>query len=219
MKRTILFTAFIISMMITYAQNSFTEAFDNVFRNISRTDTAVGVHSEAQSPYRVSLGGVVYGNALGPSLKVFLTNNIAIQTDILYKGVITGCTYNAFILYFLLETSTNVFYQKKFKEKDTYELCWLMGGGVSLGFQFNKFGFDFGDGNGKFGINAIMGFELCAKKIPLTFQMDFRPGYALLFNSGENLNTYGWWSPPNKNPWSHFEWLIAFTFRYKFKNK
>ena len=169
----------------------------------------------AQAPYKASVGGILYPSlAVGPSFKVFLTNNIAFQTDMLFKAVFTGSINEGAVLYFLLETNTNVTYQKKFKEKETYELFWLMGGGLSLGYQIS--------GNGKFGVNTIMGFELCAKKIPLTFQMDLRPGYAMLFNmNGSPIETFSVFSSNylDKNPWHHFDWLLGFTLRYTFKNK
>lgn len=173
----------------------------------------------AQAPYRASVGGVspYPSTATGLSFKSFFTDNVAFQTDILFRATFTGYISKEVsdpILYFLLETNTNVMYQKKFKDKTTYELFWLMGGGVSLGYQL--------DGHGKFGVNAILGFELCAKKIPLAFQMDLRPAYAMLFNFNDRpIGTFAVFTDYyiDKNPWSHFDWLIAFTLRYTFKEK
>jgi hypothetical protein len=47
--------------------------------------------------------------------------------------------------------------------------------------------------------------------------MDLRPGYGMLFNSGEKLNGGGY--IPANNPWSHFDWTLAFTLRYTLKKK
>jgi len=189
-----------------------------VFTIVSVSNLQAQDSTFSLSPYRASVGGILYPSlAVGPSFKTFLTNNVAFQTDILFRAIFTsGVTKEGSegVLYFLLETATNIMYQKKFKDKKTYELFWLIGGGISLGYQFQ--------GYGKFGANAMIGFELCAKKIPLTFQMDLRPGYAMLFNLDGNPIEIPWifgYRYIHKNPWSHFDWLIAFTLRYAFKEK
>jgi hypothetical protein len=191
-----------------------TETSDSIVTNISREKTI----SEITSPYRASIGGVVYPSlAVGPSFKFFLTNHLALQTDILFRAVFTGCAVkDTFfpVLFFIFETRNNVIYQKKFKDKETYELFWFIGAGISLGCQFQ--------GNGKFGVNTMMGLELCAKKIPLTFQFDLHPGYAMLFNlfnlDNRPIEVFGT-RGIDKNPWSYFDWLIAFTLRYTLKEK
>ena len=176
----------------------------------------------AQAPYKASVGGVLYPSmAIGPSFKAFFTDHVAFQTDILYRVVVTGYVDKKSIrpmIYFLLESNTNVVYQRKFKDKANYELFWLLGGGMSLGFQFSSMTIksNFSE-NAKFGVNAMVGFELCAKKIPLAFQMDLRPGYAVIFNHGGNpievlFNSID-------TPWHHFDWLLVFTLRYTFKTK
>jgi len=179
----------------------------------------VCIKSYAQSPYKSSVGGFspYPATAVGPSFKAFFTDNVAFQTDILFRAVFTcGVTEKGSegVLYFLLESATNVVYQKKFKDKKKYELFWFTGGGVNFGYQFQ--------GYGKFGTNAMVGFELCAKKIPLAFQMDVRPGYAMLFSPDGSSIEIPWifgYRYIHKSPWSHLDWLITFTFRYTFKEK
>jgi len=166
----------------------------------------------AQAPYKASVGGM-YPFALGVSFKTFFTENVALQTDILGKVVITGnIGKNNYFKYFfpVAELNMNIMYQKKIKDKKTFELFWLMGGGVGLGCEL--FGL-----NGKFGANIILGLEFVFKNAPIAFQIDLRPGYGMLFNSGNTLNTH--WFISDKNPWSHFDWLIGIALRYTFKKK
>ena len=172
--------------------------------------------SYAQSPYKASVGGVLYpSTAVGPSFKAFFTDKVAFQTDVFLKVVLAGgkdVDINRIVLAFYLsvETNVNFIYQKKIKEKENLELFWLTGGGVSLGYSWTP-------GSGKFGVNAIMGIEYVFKEKPLAIQIDFRPGYGLLFNSNYNYVEAVFFE--HKNPWSHFDWLIAFTLRYTFKEK
>ena len=226
MKKIIIILLITITATTLSAQEqTFTQMFDNVFIYVNRTDAATRMYegknkqeTKGQAPYKSGVGGVLYPSiAVGPSFKAFFTDNVAFQTDILFRAIFTGGVTkegSEGVLYFLLETGINFMYQEKFKDKKTYELFWLMGGGVSLGYQFQ--------GYGKFGANAMIGFELCAKKTPLSFQMDLRPGYAMLFNfENEPIEIpliFGY-RYTHKNPWSHFDWLIAFTLRYIFKKK
>ena len=168
----------------------------------------------AQLPYKASVGGTLGFMGVGPSFKTFLTDNISIQTDLLYKATLTGVmseTYFGLASYVSLELNANVMYQKKIKEKEKSELFWFIGGGLSLGSEVIS------GINGKFGANAIVGIEYLFKNKPLAFQIDFRPGYGMLFNSGHILN--GDWFHPETNPWSHFDWYLGFTWRYVFKEK
>jgi len=164
----------------------------------------------AQSPYKMSIGGTLGFMATGVSFKTFLTENVSLQSDILYKVTLTGTKQFNFGVYSAIEINTNVMYQKILKDKQNSELFWFIGGGISLGSEI-MYAF-----NGKFGANAIAGLEFVFKDKPLAFQMDLRPGYGMLFNSDKRLNN-GFY--PNINPWSHFDWLIGFTLRYTFKNK
>ena len=171
---------------------------------------------KAQSPYKASVGGVVYaGIAAGPSFKAFFTDKVAFQVDFLFRGTATGnldLKENTCgpVLYFALETDLNIVYQKKLKETSNW--FWFIGGGVGMGRQLIA-------GNGKFGANVILGFEYVCEKIPLTIQLDLRPGYAMLYNlDSDELNKVQYFDPV-KSPWSHFDWLAGLTLRYAFKEK
>ena len=167
----------------------------------------------AQAPYKASIGGMlsplipVMGVA-GFSVKSFCTDYFAFETDIYLKMMFTGDLKDGVAFYSSYVANINFIYQKKLKEKENSNLFWFMGGGVSLGFTFI--------GNAKFGTNAIMGLEYVFLKKPLAIQMDLRPGYGILFSSYSRIN--GDWIP-NKNPWSHFDWYLGWTFRYTFKEK
>jgi hypothetical protein len=177
--------------------------------------------SYAQTPYKASVGAMLYGNAAGPSFKAFLTDNVAFQTDFLYKVTVTGHSYlkedlwgenkkeTDPVLYSALEACLNLVYQNKLKKDDSSNWFWFVGGGVSLGHQYVG-------ANGKFGTNVIIGLEYVFKK-PIAIQIEFRPGYAMLYNSTGEIEMV--WFQTEKNPWSHFDWLVGFTLRYTFKKK
>ena len=51
MRKIIILSIFIISMITIYAQTPFTEAFDNIFRNISRVGATTGILYERVVPF------------------------------------------------------------------------------------------------------------------------------------------------------------------------
>jgi hypothetical protein len=163
------------------------------------------------------VGGIIFPFPLamgvdGFSFKTFLKENISFQADIYFKVMITeggeGYYFTGVAGYSSCVINTNFMYQKKLKEKEYFDMFWFMGGGASLGSTMV--------GNGKFGANAIMGLEFVFKR-NLVFQIDMRPGYGMLFSSGNKLR--GTYYHPTTNPWSHFDWLLGCTFRYPFKTK
>ena len=162
----------------------------------------------AQAPYKASVGGMLpcASNAIGPSFKSFLSEKVALQVDLLYKSILAGYIEEKDIwvgIYSVVELNTNVVYQKKIKDKKVSELFWFVGSGISLGCEPIAV-------NGKFGANAIVGLEYVFKNIPLSIQIEMRPGYGMLFNLGEKLNDNLF--IPVTNPWSHFDWLIDLRF-------
>jgi hypothetical protein len=167
----------------------------------------------AQAPYKASVGGMLPSFlALGPSAKFFVGEHLALQTDLLYKATLTRYKKETdffLALYPTIELNTNVMCQKKIKDKETFDLFWFIGGGGTLGFEFIGI-------NGKFGVNAITGIEYVFKG-GLSVQIDLRPGYAMLFHSGDKINSY--FLIPDVNPCHHFDWLIGFTIRRTFNKK
>ena len=71
---------------------------------------------------------------------------------------------------------------------------------------------------GKFGINAILGLEY-KLNIPLTLQLDFRPGYGLAFY-GEDYIDYDVHGNESKSrvhcAINYFDWSVNAGVRYKF---
>jgi hypothetical protein len=187
--------------------------------NVQAQDSISSVNNygiKSQPPYRASVGGITPYTSLafGPSFKAFFTDQVAFQTDIFFKEILTAgkdvyINETAFAFYLSVETNVNFIYQKKIKEKAVSELFWLIGGGVSLGYSLTPV-------SGKFGVNAIVGLEYVFKKKPLAIQIDFRPGYGLLFTNYAYVEAM---FTTLKNPWSHFDWFIGATLRYAFNNK
>lgn len=155
--------------------------------------------------YTHSIGGNV-GNMQAVSYKTFITNHFAIQVDLGTKITLgAGRHWNAEI--WDLELNPNFMYEGHF----TKGLYGFIGGGVSLGYNWNIWGAHYNwvghhwgsrtCDNGKFGANAIMGLEY-KFNAPVTLQFDFRPGYGLLFNRDWN--------------WSYFDWGLNLSCRYTF---
>ncbi len=135
----------------------------------------------AQAPYKHSIGATVL-SFNGVSYKTFLTDNLALSVDAGFKWTVPvlgiACTG---------EVNPNLMYEAPTSANGLY---WLVGGGLSLGGWA---------GYGKFGVNAIGGIEY-KFNIPLTLQVDFRPGYGLAFGSNYGV--------------SYFDWGLCFGVRY-----
>ena len=131
--------------------------------------TALGATSYAQTPYEHSVGAVV-GNFNGVSYKTFFGSNLAFQADL-------GVKLN--IGYWGMDVNPNLMYEQQFAKVNNF--YWFVGGGASLGI-----------GNyGLFGLNAIGGLEY-KFSIPLTLQLDFRPGFGLWFGHGGKGGYFDW---------------------------
>ncbi len=165
--------------------------------------------AEAQSPYKMSIGGIV-GSMEGASFKMFLADKIALQADFGIKFVATSTSqrdpylgrYRYVYSYGSLEVNPNVVFQNAINTWNAGGLYWFAGGGLSIGYAFGlgyRYGYGLGS-NGKFGVNATGGTEFAFTKIPLTVQFDFRPGYGLLFRKGGHA--------------SHFDWTLGLSARY-----
>jgi hypothetical protein len=212
MKKIFFLTLICAVITTSNAQQYFTEAFDNVFVMIDRTE----ITTMKQAPYKTSIGGIFSPIiAIGFSSKYFLKENFSIQTDIFFKGMVTHWNNNrderiGAAFYLSVVSNTNFMYQQKLKAKKNNELYGFIGGGLSFGFEIS--------GNSKFGANAILGLELVFLKVPICIQWDIRPGYGVIFNDSGWLN-FTMFSYPSKSPWHHFDYLVGFSLRYTFKNK
>lgn len=142
-----------------------------------------GTAAHAQSPYAHSVGGYL-GSFIGGSYKTFLSGHLAFQGELGFRMANRATLYrdrhtHYFIDFYTFEANPNLMYQAPIETWDFGSLQWFAGGGVSLGTGFQGNGW----AEGKLGINAIGGVELAFTAIPLSCQIDFRPGYGQLFGS------------------------------------
>ena len=139
---------------------------------------------QAQAPYKHSIG-VTVGSMQAISYKTFPTDHFAIQLDL-------GTKYNYSIIvgygstHWSMELAPSFMYEGHFVKG----LYGLVGGGFSLGFTwyppvsyYSTTSPEYKTYNimGKGGIHSIIGLEY-KFNIPLTLQLDFRPGYFFQFN-------------------------------------
>ena len=119
-------------------------------------------------------------------------------------------SYGYFTTPYTLEFDVNFVHQDHF----VAGLYGLAGGGLSLGWHFrNSYPYylyesytsqwpRYRQGNGKAGVNLIFGLEYVFE-VPIALQVDFRPGYGLLFAPGYIAH--------------YFDWGLNLGFRYAFK--
>ncbi|MCQ2265513.1 MAG: hypothetical protein MJZ46_05670 [Bacteroidales bacterium] len=169
---------------------------------------------KAQAPYKHSVGGTL-GTLEAVSYKTFFTDHLALDVNACYKitvgpaayhiNGITG-SYNSTIFPRTIEVNPNLEYESATNKGG---LLWFIGGGLSLGYCHNvgirdnglSRGWGYAQPNwGKFGVNAIGGIEY-KFNFPMTLQVDFRPGYGLLFDS-------------NNETFSYFDWGLCVGVRY-----
>ena len=187
--------------------------------------------NDVTKPYRSSFG-IVAGSLNGLSLKVFPSTKFAVMMELGVKvtaasgiqfydpyrwnyiyGYYYGWeTYGYFTTPYTLEFNVNFIRQDHF----VAGLYGLVGGGPSLGWHFrNSYPYylyesytsqwpRYRQGNGKAGVNLILGLEYVFNE-PIALQVDFRPGYGLLFASGYTAH--------------YFDWGLNLSFRYAFKEK
>lgn len=179
-------------------------------------DTLSSSFTTASKPYsyKLSVGGVVPPTAMGVSVKISLQENLFLQTDVFYAGryyLYRKDTSIFFHFYPSIESNTNIMYQEKLKEKKGADLFWFIGGGITLGgwcFKFLE--------NVKTELNALIGLEYVFKTDrPVSFQIDFRPGCALIYNPNYKKPD-GWFDFPKKKFITHFDCLFFFTVRRAF---
>jgi hypothetical protein len=146
-----------------------------------------GVGCYAQSPYKQS-AGIVGGFFNGLSYKTFaIGDNVALQTDLGAKLGINDARQ-----FWGIDINPNIMYQHKISASNFF---WFLGGGWSLGYVFTDLDC------GKFGANVIGGIEYKFNS-PISLQLDYRPGYGLLF--GKHFSE------------SYFDWGLNLSVRYTF---
>ncbi len=185
------------------------------------------VSPDTSFSYTYSIGGII-GPALftiGGSFKTSLKENLFLQTDIYsnlnivpyfkrtYSDDGNMSSFSTAYVYTSIESSTNIMYQKKKKETKEVLTYWFIGGGVNLGWSPDE-------RVGKAAANAIIGFEYVFKKENYSMQIDFRPGYGLLFNVNSEQKEYNMLGiHAAKMPFSHFNYAFIFSLRRVFIKK
>ncbi len=172
--------------------------------------------SQAQSPYTHGIGATV-GNMFGVSYKTFLSDHFSLQADLSVRICPTAYADEDFEDWFDTRSMTVTLFSLDFNPNFLYEsnitnsLYWFVGGGVTLGYCFGSKYFIMGyDDWGRFGLNAIGGLEY-KFNMPIALQLDFRPGYGMLFFGKDD-----YWYGSNNKPFHYFDWGLGATVRYTF---
>ena len=174
----------------------------------------------AQSSYNHSIG-VTVGTFYGPTYKTFLMEKMALQVDL---GVKLNTILDWPGVAWDLELNPNLAYQSNIGNSG---LLWFAGGGLSLGYAFVETYKSYSDyfNAGKFGVNAIIGMEYIFSSVPLSLQLDFRPGYGLIFYNEILDPSDIWWAEilgmtdkdyKYKIRDHYFDWTIGLSLRYTF---
>lgn len=132
----------------------------------------LGFYSLEAQKYVHSVGAVL-GSNNGFSYKVYPSEEVGIQLELVQKFTYNTDFDGSFPM-FSVDLTPHVMRHWQMKKQ---EWNFLMGGGCVIGYNWylkNLEAF-------KFGIDLITGFEYFAPDAPLVVQIDFRPGYSLLF--------------------------------------
>ena len=151
--------------------------------------------------------GVVIGGFNGLSYKRIVSEKFAIQTDLgvgFQRSIVDilgdSELYSMQGDWFDFVLNPNFLYNKEL----SHGIYAFVGGGASVGLAQGLYASPNPITFGKFGLNAMIGAGYKLADLPLTFALDFRPGYAMLLNvKTETLL-------------SIFDWHLAASVRYCF---
>ena len=141
--------------------------------------------------------GLVVGGMNGLSYKKYMSNNFAIQTDLAVGFQrstldIAGDSelYSMSGDWFDFVLNPNFLYHKEL----SHGIYAFAGGGASVGLAQGLHTSIETVTFGKFGLNGMLGAGYKMSNLPLSFALDFRPGYAMLLNVEWEtiLNTFDW---------------------------
>lgn len=152
------------------------------------------------------IGGIV-GGMNGVSYKYWFDNNLALQADLAVGMTrLAGGTYyqgnkmgEGSMGAYDFTINPNALYHWELPEN--FKI--YAGGGASFGLLSYIDNTDPNGIMGKFGLNAAVGATYDLHEVPLTFGLDFRPGYGLGFQQS------------NAPHLSYFDWKLAFAIRYR----
>ena len=170
--------------------------------------------------YKHSIG-LSLGMFNGISLKNNLVSNVYLQTDIGFSYI--GMPFSLIMTsepllgYLDIGARLGFIYEKSFlKHKNSF---WFLGGGFDFGKDIIDDSAPYGFSSLyplKVGAHAIVGFEWTFN-IPLSLQLDIRPGYGVLFASNKFVHSNDWFVI-TKFPCHFFDFTVAFSIRYLFGN-
>lgn len=158
--------------------------------------------------------GAVVGGINGFSSK-FINGKFAYQLDLgmkflNYTSYVEDLHMSYEYLAYVLDLSQNFMFQDNVREWQNGTLFWFLGGGINIGcelYYLNTL---------KLGANGMVGLEYMFAKAPITLQLDFRPGYARVFEWNYYWDSYtnSYMSKIRRS--NLFEWTIGLSVRYYF---
>ena len=141
--------------------------------------------------------GLVVGGMNGLSYKKYIGDNFAIQTDLAvgFQRSIVDILGDSELYsmqgdWFDFVLNPNFLYNKEL----SHGIYAFVGGGASVGLAQVMHTSIETVTYGKFGLNGMLGAGYKMSKLPLSFALDFRPGYAMLLNVEWEtlLHTFDW---------------------------
>ncbi len=133
------------------------------------------VVSVSAKKYEYSLG-LSTGMALGICFKTMINPHFTIIDDLYYGMSFFGVQGGGGAMDEFIDC-VNFAYQGEGTKGQNIALDWYVGGGTKLGAAG-------GFGMGKWGFNALVGFEINFINAPMAINFDFRPGFGLGFGGG-----------------------------------
>lgn len=155
----------------------------------------------AERPYNMAVG-MMAGTFEGASLKLLVADHVLMQGDAGFRFAtanIGGQNWG----FWDAEFNPNFVYQNNIQTWRNGTLLWLGGVGLSLGdVLYCDYYHLTDDRYSKFGLNGLVGSEFAMKNIPMSFQLDFRPGYGLLMGDDNH---------------SFFDWAVTLAMKFTFQ--
>ena len=150
------------------------------------------------TPSCIVLSGITYN--------YFLSEKLSFQTDFFNKSLLT---HNWIYLPFVLELSENIVFWQLFSQKNKVAYHVIVGGGINGALIPTP------SPIWKVGVNTLVGLGMKFQGRLESIQIDFRPGYGLLF--WDKNSDIGFSCLIPHNPHHCFDWSVNISFRFKIK--
>ena len=235
-----LFILLVISVFTTASAQSYTQAFDSVFRHVDLSHTSTGILCErglppeglptncswvnnkvvsktdtADTQYYKHSVGINIGWFDGVCYRVNIVNNLFFQADVGMGLFLNFCALPICPdIVCDLGSQLYFLYERKFpKRTNTY---WIAGGGLSIA-AVSPVGDTKKINTLKAGPKVLLGIEFFpGGKVPLSIQVDARFGYNVMYSPKDS---YRGVFIPNVNPYHYFDYGFVFSVRYHFGKK